>query len=89
MTWRLTSPGREYNRDEGVAIYFHPASGNTHLVSDLAASVLRVMAAGPLSNEDLVAFHAEALAEVGATERPGLIDEILRDLAIIDLVERS
>lgn len=87
MAWRLTSPGREYNRDEGLAIYFHPASGNTHLISDLAASVLRVMAAGPLSNEDLVACHAEALGELDITERVRLIDDVLRELTIINLVE--
>jgi len=63
MEWRLTSPMREYDRDEGMVVFFHPATGNTHLLTDSAAALLRLLASKPLSEADLIdRFESESLA---------------------------
>jgi PqqD family protein of HPr-rel-A system len=89
MQWRLTSPGLEYNRDEGAVIYFHPASGDTHLISELAASVLFRLATTPCSEEALVAHHADALVDFDDQEKAQLIADVLQELEQIDLIESA
>jgi len=79
MNWHLTSPGYEYDRGEDIAVYFHPASGNTHLLSNTAAAVLRALATTDLSSEQLA-------MDMGF-EAPDLADDILFELEKINLVE--
>lgn len=63
MDWRLTSPMREYDRQEGMVVFFHPATGNTHLLTDSAAALLRVLASKPTSEAELIdRFETENLA---------------------------
>jgi hypothetical protein len=76
MEWHLTSPGKEYNRNEGIAVYYHCATGNTHLLSDLAISLVRDLSAGPRSSEYFEEHYGEPAA-----------DTTLHELRKIDVVE--
>ena len=77
-----------YDREEPVVVYFHPASGDTHLVSDFAGDVLRQLAVSDLSIEDLVAYYQETLTESSSeADRTTLIQDTLHQLVAVDLVE--
>ena len=88
MDWRLTSPGLAYNRDEGAAVYFHPASGDTHLVSSLAASLLALLASGVHTEEELECCLGGA-EDFGpeSPDRARIIDDTLQQLYTIHLIE--
>lgn len=76
MEWQLTSPGKEYNRNEGVAVYYHCATGNTHLLSALAISVVRDLSSGSRSSEYFEDHYGDQAA-----------DTTLHELRKIHLVE--
>jgi hypothetical protein len=88
LKWKTRSIGMFYGRDEGTTIYFDPASGDTHLISDFAAFLVRhlVNAAQPLDLEEIIELvridiEAEDLPEL----RPA-ISGILNDLADLDIL---
>jgi PqqD family protein of HPr-rel-A system len=91
MNWHLTSPGLEYNRDEGISVYFHCASGDTHLISGLASSLLRSLSVGP-QNEDALARSLSQddtqLQGLDAEATRAAICELLDQLHTIHLVEQ-
>ncbi len=84
MAWRLTSSGREYNCGEGLVVYFHPASGNTHMLNEFAAGVLRELMAGP-STASLLAQCKDL--DVDGTLTAAQVDNVLQELEEIYLVE--
>jgi hypothetical protein len=88
MKWQVTSPGEFYDCGEDKVVYFDPASGDTHLVSDFAAFILKQMAAqsraldsGEISDLVKGEIEPEDLPELSQ-----LIPEILRELASLDIV---
>lgn len=78
MEWQLTSPGKEYNRNEGVAVYYHFATGNTHLLSDLAISVLRDLSTVSRSSEFFEGHYGEKVTDTTLHE--------LRKIHLVELV---
>ena len=42
MLWHACSEGLVFDRDEGVAVFYDSASGNTHLIDDFALKILRI-----------------------------------------------
>ena len=64
MQWRLTSSGMAYNRDEGAVVYYHPASGDTHLISSAAFSLIQSLQAGPLSERALQTRLSDYLSDI-------------------------
>lgn len=89
MKWQIDSAGRFYECGEETAIYFDPASGNTHLISDFAAYLARQLAdAGqPLDTAEIIELvridiEAEDLPELSLAV-PGILNA-LADLGIVD-----
>lgn len=87
MLWCLTSPGKFYDRGEGVVVYFHPASGDTHLFTDFAVDLLRKLAAGPADLAILSEPYFDPAGEVSIEEYRDAIEAVLEQLAQLDLVE--
>jgi len=69
---------REYDRHEGMVVFFHPATGNTHLLTDSAAALLRLLASKPLSEAELIdRFESENLTPMlEELERFSLVEAI-------------
>jgi hypothetical protein len=69
---------REYDRHEGAVVYYHPASGNTHLLTDAAAAILRLLAEKPLSEDELI-------NRIGG-ENPIIMLEELESFSLVEAV---
>ena len=87
MQWRLTSSGMAYDRDEGAVVYYHPASGDTHLLSSAAFSLIQSLAAGPLSEAALQARLADHIGHLEPRDGEQMVDDILHELHLIHVVE--
>lgn len=87
MHWRLCAPGQLYDRNEGLAVYFDTASGDTHLINGLAAALLGELAPGPVSQDELLAWFAGVVTDVQPSECPSILDKILGELQALFIVE--
>jgi len=87
MQWRLTSSGMAYNRDEGAVVYYHPASGDTHLISSAAFSLIQSLQGGALTEGALQARLADSLGDLESADGQQLLDDMLHELYLIHLVE--
>lgn len=87
MYWRLCAPGQLYDRNEGLAVYFDTASGDTHLVNGLTAALLGELAPGQVSQEDLLAWLSGVVTDVQPSECLPILDKILRELEALFVVE--
>ena len=87
MIWRLSSPGALYDCNENTVVYFDPASGNTHLLSDFAGHIIQSLATKPLSTDQIADGFAD---HVAADDLQGVIDvipDVLTELRALDIVE--
>lgn len=67
---------------------FNPASGHTHLLNALGATVLRLLEPAPLTEAELLeCLHAEAGPDDG--ELAQALPMHLQQLAVIGLIERA
>lgn len=84
MKWRVQSTGRVYDPGEGQVVYFDPRSGDTHLLSDVAAHLLHLLEQGPRCLTDLAAsFDADAADDIDTALR-----EVLAELESLDILEQ-
>ena len=58
-------------------VYFDLASGDTHLLSDVAAHLVRLLQTKPLSLEELVASFDEGTVEETADALRSVLDELV------------
>lgn len=86
MHWHIESPGQFYRDDTDSAVYFNPASGDTHLLGQLAVYVLDQLREQPLELEGL----AEKLShetDMPKAELRRNLQAIIEDLATLDIVQ--
>lgn len=84
--WRIV-PGYEllwFESDDGHVVY-HSGSGDTHLIDDAAAELLRLLQAGSEAADALAARLAED--GVASAEAPEYTARLLHELARLGLVE--
>lgn len=89
VAWRACSQGKFYDRKEGAVVYYDSASGNTVLITDFAADVLRSITQSPMSLEALLNLHPGTTA--GGIEEADLhaaTQRVLDDLAANHLIEK-
>lgn len=85
--WRIV-PGYEllwFEGDDGHVVY-HSGSGDTHLIDDAAADLLRLLQADSQASAALAARLAED-DRVAAAEAPEYTARLLHELARLGLVE--
>ena len=87
MLWHACSEGLVFDRDEGVAVFYDSASGNTHLIDDFALKILRILSISPLSPETIKKDCADQMTDLTADEQDRLIEDILHELHSLDLIE--
>ncbi|MCB1667785.1 MAG: HPr-rel-A system PqqD family peptide chaperone [Porticoccaceae bacterium] len=87
MKWRACSKGLWYDRGEGRSVYFDPASGDTHLLDEFAAHILQQLSLKSLSESELQQQCEPALADLSTDEQEQFLEQLLLELASLDLVE--
>jgi len=88
MKWHINSIGQFYDCDEDMVVYFDPASGDTHLISDFAAYLIQRIAGRdrPVENEELIKLITGDIEPAELSELAQAIPGILSELATLDIV---
>lgn len=89
MAWRVTSPGQFYDAGESTVVYFDPASGDTHLLSDFAAHLLGLLAQRPMGLEQLLGRIEGDVENPDSTELAASVEGVLCELLALDVVARD
>ena len=53
MRWQVSTAGKFYDENEGTVVYFDPQSGDTHLLTDFAAQIVRELSESPKTTAEL------------------------------------
>ncbi|MCB1679196.1 MAG: HPr-rel-A system PqqD family peptide chaperone [Halioglobus sp.] len=88
MQWYAGTPGEFYDCDEATVVYFHPPSGNTHLITAFAAYLLRELARRPMTLEQLLQYAASATAADDYRSVSCALPGLLQDLVQLDILEQ-
>ena len=86
MLWHMQSAGQFYDPGEETVIYYDPGSGDTHLLTALAAFVVEQMREGPIDEPTLLARLRPHL-DGEAVDVSALLQGVLRDLQILDIAQ--
>ena len=89
MRWRNNSVGRYYESNESTVVYFDSRSGDTHLLSDFAAHVMRQFGDQLLTIEDLVDQMSPSLESADISDLKDAIPDILEELVALDILQRE
>ena len=89
MKWRSNSIGRFYDSDESTVVYFDSHSGDTHLLSDFTAHVMRQLGDQLLTIDELV---TQILPSIDSEDRQDLeaaIPTVLAELVDLDILKQE
>lgn len=86
MRWYVDSPGEFYTCGESTVIYFHPPSGNTHLLSEFAGHLLQLLISQPMGLDQLAKGSTSSTSADELAELTSAIPTILADLIELDVV---
>ncbi len=53
MRWQVSTVGKFYDESEGTVVYFDPQSGDTHLLTDFAAQIVRELSESAKTTAEL------------------------------------
>ena len=90
MKWQCGAIGHVYACGEDMTVYFDPASGDTHLVSDFAAYLIRRIAGHgcPLDYQEILELITADIEPADLAELTAAVPNILSELAALDIVSR-
>ena len=88
MKWQIYSLGQFYDCSEGMVVYFDSASGDTHLINDFAAYLIKQIANlnRPVCNEELITLITADIEPADLSELTLAIPDILSELVALDIV---
>ena len=89
MKWRIESIGRFYDANESTVVYFDSQSGDTHLLSDFAAYVMRHLIEQPLTTEELVNRISPTIETGNISDVKGTVSGVLEELLSLDILKRE
>lgn len=89
MTWRVQSAGKFYDPGEATVIYFDTHSGDTHLLSDFAAHILKLLETQAMTTAQL-ANRVAADTEAGnASDIEDAIAAVIEELLALNILQRD
>jgi PqqD family protein of HPr-rel-A system len=90
MNWKLRAGQRlRMLSDDEDAVVYNDLSGDTHLLSGIAASLLERLEQGPADRDSLAGFLASQW-ELDADLAPAVLaDQLLSELAALSLIEHT
>jgi hypothetical protein len=88
MKWHIDSIGNFYDCGENTVIYFDPASGDTHLISDFAACLMRHIGEANRSLEtgEIIQLVTDDIEPEDLLELSNAIPGILNELTDLDII---
>lgn len=89
MPWCLASPGEIYDNAERSVVYYEPRSGDTHLLSEFAAFLIRELATGDKTTDELLQCLAPLTDETDAEQLAASIEAALAELVSLDILRRG
>jgi PqqD family protein of HPr-rel-A system len=87
MKWQIDSMGRFYDPDEGMVVYFDPASGDTHLISDFAAYLIQQFTDQPMGIEALIKQISPDIDPGDLLELTQATPNVLEELVTLDILK--
>ena len=88
MKWQLDCMGRFYDPGEGMVVYFDPASGDTHLISDFAAYLVRQFTDQPMDMGTLIEKISPDIDPGDLFELTQATPDVLAELVTLDILQR-
>ncbi|MEM6579639.1 MAG: HPr-rel-A system PqqD family peptide chaperone [Pseudomonadota bacterium] len=88
MRWQVSKLGEFYDRDEDTIVYFDRASGDTHLLSTFAGSLLQELGERTMTVEELASILPKEAAAVDTDQFEQAVKAVLEDLSVLDIIER-
>lgn len=87
MHWRVENIGEFYHCGEQMVVYFNPATGDTHLISDFAAYLVKNIADQPMNLEQLIQRISPDITPEDLAELEQAVPAMLADLHTLDIIE--
>ncbi len=87
MKWRVEAVGQFYDPSEGLVVYFDPASGDTHLISEFAAYLVRQLALTPLTLEEITEQIEQDVEPEDQSALITKLPDIIDSLVKLDVVQ--
>ena len=88
MNWKLRAGQRlRMLSDDEEAVVYNDLSGDTHLLSGIAASLLERLRQGPADRDSLAGFLAAEWDLDADTVPAALAEQLLSELAALSLIE--
>lgn len=88
MKWQLQSDGRFYDANEGTVVYFDSHSGDTHLITDFAAFLIRQFNQHPLSVDEVLERIRSHIDGPNGSEFKNNVTVVLDELVSLEILER-
>ena len=88
MKWQIDSIGQFYDPGEGMVVYFDPASGDTHLISDFAAYLVRQFTGQPMDMGTLIDQISPDIDPGDLFELTQATPAVLAELVSLDILQR-
>jgi len=88
MKWQIDSVGQFYDPGEDMAVYFDPASGDTHLISHFAAYLIRQFSDQPMGIEALIKQISPDIDPSDLIELTQATPDLLEELVTLDILKR-
>ncbi|MCX2980958.1 HPr-rel-A system PqqD family peptide chaperone [Halieaceae bacterium IMCC14734] len=89
MQWCASAPGKTFEDEEGLVVYFSQGSGSTHLITEVAAFILEVLAMGPATTDELLHQIAIGADDITEQELQESVHELLEELQASELIEAA
>jgi PqqD family protein of HPr-rel-A system len=89
MKWRSNSIGRFYDSDEGTVVYFDPHSGDTHLLSEFAAHIMRQLGDQLLTIDELVTQILPSIDFEDLRDLEAAVPNVLAELVDLDILKQE
>ena len=80
--------GQFYDPGEDMAVYFDPASGDTHLISHFAAYLIQQFTDQPMEIEALIKQISPDIDPVDLLELTQATPDVLEELVTLDILKR-
>ena len=88
MKWRIDAIGRFYDPSEDKVVYFDPASGDTHLLSDFAAHIIQQIAGRPMDLGELINHISPNVDPEDFDQLTRTTPDVLAELVTLDILQR-
>ena len=89
MKYKVELPGQFYDCGEESVVYFDLQTGDTHLVSDFAAHILRLLTGRAMDIDELVERLLPDMEVADPRNLAAVIPAILEELVSLEIVERG